>query len=192
MAGGPLGAPEGGEREGRVGLAPPLRGRQRGARPRQRGGRAKGGDQALGYSRGGFSTKVHVRCEGKGRPICFALSGGERHESLFLAPLLESGAVGRRGPGRPRLRPEALAGDRGYSFPGLRRYLAGRGIRAVIPSRKDQPSQPRFDKEAYRERNAVERLFGRLKAKRRLATRYEKLAGTFLAMLTLAAILEWL
>lgn len=85
-----------------------------------------------------------------------------------------------------------MAGDRGYSFPSLRRYLRRRGVRAVIPSRKDQRPQPRFDKEAYRERNAVERLFGRLKAKRRLATRYEKLAATFLAMLTLAAILEWL
>ncbi len=62
------------------------------------------------------------------------------------------------------------SGDRGYSFPTLRRYLQARSVRAVIPSRKDLASQPRFDREAYRERNAVERLFGRLKAKRRLAT----------------------
>ena len=98
----------------------------------------------------------------------------------------------RAGPGRPRVRPDAVAGDRGYSYPGVRRYLRRRGIRAVIPSRKDQPAQPRFDRDSYRKRGAVEMLFGRLKAKRRLATRYEKLAKSYLAMLTLAAILEWL
>ena len=100
--------------------------------------------------------------------------------------------MGREGPGRPRLRPEAVAGDRGYSFPSLRACLRRRGVKAVIPTRKDQPPQPRFDKDSCRERNAVERLFGRLKARRRIATRYEKLAATYRAMLTLAAILEWL
>jgi transposase len=124
--------------------------------------------------------------------MCFALSGGQRHESRFLAELMQKGTVGRTGAGRPRLRPERVAADKGYSYPSLRAYLRRRGIGAVIPTRSDQRRSPRFDGEAYRERNAVERAFGRLKQFRRIATRYEKLASSYLAMLTLAAIRMWL
>ena len=121
----------------------------------------------------------------------FALSGGHRHESRFLAALMEGGAV-RRGRGRPRLRPKRVAADKGYSYDSLRAYLRRRGVGAVIPTRKDQRTRPSFDREAYRERNLVERAFGRLKEFRRIATRYEKLEASFLAMLHLAAIRAWL
>ena len=122
----------------------------------------------------------------------FALSGGHRHESRFLAELMENGAVRRAGPGRPRLRPARVAADKGYSYDSLRAYLRKRGVGAVIPTRSNQRRRPLFDGEAYRRRNLVERAFGRLKEFRRVATRYEKLEASFLAMLHLAAIRAWL
>ena len=111
----------------------------------------------------------------------------------MLRRLMQAGAVKRPGPGRPRIRPDAVAGDKGYSFSSLRRYLRARGIRAVIPSKSNQPRQPRFDTAAYRERNQVERTINRLKGWRRVATRYEKREANYLAMVTIAAIvLLWL
>jgi transposase len=119
-------------------------------------------------------------------------TAGQRHEAPMLRALMEAGAV-RRPRGRSRIRPAAVAGDKGYSFPSLRRYLRRRGIRAVIPSKSDQPRQSRFDKAAYRERNQVERSINRLKGWRRVATRYEKRGANYLAMVTIAAIvLLWL
>ena len=128
--------------------------------------------------------------------MTFVVSGGQRHESLYLEALLASGHVRRTGRGRPRVRPLQLVGDRGCSYPTVRRALARRGIRAVIPRRRDQrPGDGRhrpFAPTAYRERNRVERLINRLKQRRRVATRYEKRAAHFLAVLTLAAVLLWL
>jgi transposase len=115
-------------------------------------------------------------------------TAGQRHEALLLRRLVEAGAVKRPGRGRPRLRPAAVAGDKGYSYPSLRRYLRGRGIRAVIPAKSDQRRQPGFDRAAYAERNRVERTVGRLKQFRRVATRYEKREANYLAMVTIAAI----
>jgi transposase len=90
------------------------------------------------------------------------------------------------------LRPRRLAGDKGYSSPTARRRLRQRRISPGIPTRKDQCSQPNFDREAYRERNKVERLINRLKQFRRIATRYEKRAANYLAMVTLGMIMLWL
>lgn len=147
-------------------------------------------DHALGRSRGGFGTKLHLVVDGGGVPLAAVLSPGEAHESRYVEPAL--GAVrlrrpGRKG-GRPRTRPRRLAGDKGYSYPRVRRALRRRGIRAVIPTRKDQRPNPRFDTPTYRRRNVVERLVGWLKESRRLATRFEKLAVNFLAMVKLAMI----
>jgi transposase len=140
-----------------------------------------------------LSTKVHVRAEGRGKPLVLLLSGGERHEAPFLPSLLEHGKVKRPGRGRPRVRPKRVVGDKGYSSAANRAYLRRRGIGAVVPRRRDQGGpQPHFDRGAYRERNRVERLINRLKQFRRVATRYEKRAANYLAMLTLAAILLWL
>jgi transposase len=167
-------------------------------RAHQHAAGAAGGqhDEALGRSRGGFSTKIHVRAEGAGRPMAFVVSGGERHESRYVEALLAGGAVRRTGRGRPRVRPAQIVGDKGYSYSTVRQVLRRRGIRAVIPRRRDQrPGDRRcrpFDHAAYRERNRVERLINRLKQRRRLATRYEKRAAHFVAMLTLAAVSLWL
>jgi transposase len=120
-------------------------------------------------------------------------TAGQRHKAPMLRRLMEQGAVKRAGRGRPRLRPAAVAGDKGYSHPSLRRYLRRGGIRAVIPSKSDQPRQPRFDRAAYRQRNQVERSINRLKGWRRVATRYDKREANYLAMVQIAAIvLLWL
>ena len=148
--------------------------------------------EALGRSRGGFSTKLHLRAEGKGRPITAALTGGERHEQVALEALLDRGAIRRPGRGRPRLRPRRAAGDKGYSSPTARRRLRRRHIRAVIPSKSNQPRQPNFDRAAYRRRNLIERLINRLKQSRRIATRYEKRAVNYHAMVTIGMIKLWL
>lgn len=149
--------------------------------------------EALGYSKGGFSTKIHLRCEGNGKPVTFLLTVGQRHESVLLERLMEQGTVRRAGRGRPRLRPERVAGDKGYTGRRIRSYLQRRGIGAVIPRQLSESRQgTRFDQEAYRERNRIERAFNRLKQFRRIATRYEKRAENYLAMLTLAAIMIWL
>jgi transposase len=124
--------------------------------------------------------------------MVFVLTSGERHEQPVLPTLMEQGAVKRAGRGRSRIRPERVAGDKGYSSPTIRRYLKERKIGAVIPTKANEIPDQRFDREAYRERNVVERLINRLKQHRRIATRYEKRAANYLAMLTLAAILLWL
>lgn len=155
-----------------------------------RGGRQD--EEALGRSRGGFSTKFHVRAEGSGKPVAFVLSPGQRHEAKLFEPLMEVGTVKRDDGERSQLRPECVVGDRGYSYDRIRGYLARRDIASVIPLRSDQGQDPGFDRETYRERNRVERLVGRLKQWRRIATRYDKRAVNYLAMLTLAAIVLWL
>ena len=124
--------------------------------------------------------------------MVFLLTGGERHEQPVLPLLMERGAVKRAGRGRPRIRPDRVAGDKGYSSPAVRRYLKGRRIGAVIPTKADEAPDPTFDRAAYRERNVVERLINRLKQWRRVATRYEKRAANYRAMVTIAAILLWL
>ncbi len=165
---------------------PPTRGR--------RPARQRGQDQqALGRSRGGFSTKLHVRAERGGKPLTLLLTAGGRHEQGLFIPLLGGGA-GKRpsGRGRPRRRPQRLVGDKGYSSRKVRRYLRQHGIGSTIPTKRHERPQRTFDRELYRERNRVERCINRLKQFRRVATRYEKLAVNFLAMVTIAAILIWL
>jgi transposase len=155
-------------------------------------------DEALGRSRGGLSSKLHLRVEGGGRPLVILATVGQRHEVTQLGRLLDQGAVKRSGVdwqpglGRPRRRPAALAGDKGYSYPSVRAELRRREIRAVIPTKSDQPRRSSFARPAYRQRNKVERAVGRLKQFRRVATRYEKRACNYLAMVTLAAVLSWL
>jgi transposase len=127
------------------------------------------------------------------------LTPGQAHEAPVLARLLDAGAVKRPGPdgrpgrGRPRLRPKRVAGDKGYSYPSARRQLRRRKVGAVIPTKSNQRRNPRFDKQAYRERDRVERTINRLKGFRRVATRYEKRGVNYEAMVVIASIvLLWL
>ena len=149
-------------------------------------------DEALGRSRGGFSTKIHLACDGKGRPLSVVLSAGQRHSSTQLEELLDAVRVPRpeHSPGRPRKRPGHLLADRGYSFESSRRVLRRRSISHTIPEREDHKERRAgrpgrragFDREAYRRRNVVERCVNRLKQWRAIATRYEKRALNYRAM----------
>jgi transposase len=145
----------------------------------------------LGRSRGGFGTKIHLVTDGNGLPLAVAISAGQRHESLYAEPALQAVRI-RRSNGRVRTRPKALAGDKGYSYARVRRYLRRRRIKAVIPTRKDQRRRPGFDKEAYRRRNVVERCINWLKESRALATRFDKLAVNYLATVKLAMLQRYL
>lgn len=155
---------------------------------------AQGGQQyeALGRSRGGFSTKIHLKCEGGGKPLAVFLTGGERHEMVGFVPLLERGRVKRAGRGRPKSRPRRLVGDRGYSNGMARQELQRRGIQAIIPPKRNHGDPATYDQAVYRERNRVERAIVKLKRFRRVATRYDKRQVHYLAMVTLAMIIDWL
>jgi transposase len=124
--------------------------------------------------------------------MTLVLTPGQRHESTQLPALMEHGAVKRLGRGRPRLRPDRIVGDKGYSFPHIRRYLRQRGVRITIARRSNQHRGGPFYKAIYRLRNRIERLINRMKHFRRLATRYEKQAENYRAMWLIAAILLWL
>jgi len=112
------------------------------------------------------------------------LSAGQRHESCYLEELVVAGYRDRW--------PLWLLGDRGYSAPRIRLWLEHHGIQSVIPYRKDEvrlrPTLPALDRERYRMRNVIERTIGKLKQCRSIATRFDKLAESFLAMLKLACL----
>jgi transposase len=160
-------------------------------------------EEALGRSRGGFSTKVHLACDGKGRPLSVIVTPGQRHGSTQLQRLIDGVRVARPAghPGRPRKRPDHVIAERGYSFPDCRDLLLRRrGISHTIPERKDQRERraarpgrpPSFDREVYRRRNVVERCVGRLKQWRSVATRYEKRAVNYRAIVVIASLMMWL
>ena len=121
------------------------------------------------------------------------MSAGQAHESRYATQVLDAVRVQRHAPGRPRRRPAALAGDKGYSYPAIRAWLRRYGVRAVIPERADQVRRrahrpgrkPQFDRTAYRRRSVIECAVGWLKEARGLATRYEKLAIHYLGVLQL-------
>jgi len=93
--------------------------------------------------------------------------------------------------GRSRQRPRRVAGDKAYNHHRIRGWLRSRRMGAIIPRFKNQ-RRVRFDKARYKGRNVVERLIGWLKERRRLATRFEKLAVNFLAMIKIAMMLWFL
>ncbi len=124
--------------------------------------------------------------------MTFVLTAGQRHEATKFETLMEQGAVKRVGRGRPRLRPKRVLGDKGYDSRKIRDYLKRRGIGYTIPRRCNETRTGPFNRALYKERNYVERAINRLKQFRRVATRYEKRAVNFLAMVTLAAIMLWL
>ena len=124
--------------------------------------------------------------------MAFVLTPGQRHEQTAFRELMRQGAVKRRGPGRPKLRPRTVVGGKDYTGLPVRDHLRRLGIGSVIPQLKTERTPRLMDRRLYRERNVVERLVGRLKEYRRVATRYDKLAVSYLAFVQLAAIRIWL
>lgn len=139
-------------------------------------------DHALGCSRGGFSTKIHLICDANDCPIHFELSPGQAHENTSLVDLL-NGIDDELTTGTGDLVPwpVAIAGDKGYRADWIDDVLVDRGITPVILSKKNEDRQSRavaFDQERYRRRNIVERLIGWLKECRGVFARYEKPPST--------------
>jgi len=143
-------------------------------------------DHALGRSRGGFGTKVHLVCDSRGFIVAIQVTAGQRHESKFFEPTMARRLFHRR-QGQRRW-PRRLAGDKGYSYPRTRRWCKRRHVEEVIPTRKNQPRNQQFDKVTYKRRNIVERVVGWYKEYRGLGTRYEKLAINYVAMWLVAII----
>ncbi|MGI5262316.1 IS5 family transposase [Streptomyces angustmyceticus] len=181
-----------------------VRAHQHAAGARKKGAARSGepADHALGRSRGGLSTKVHLAADGGARPLSFTLTAGQAGDAPAFETVMSRIRVPRGGPGRPRTRPLAVLADRAYSSRAIRSHLRRRGIRAVIPQPSDQIGHrlrrgrrggrpPRFDREVYKQRNTVERCINRLKQWRGLATRTDKLAIAYEAALHLAGILIW-
>lgn len=119
------------------------------------------------------------------------LSAGQRHEASQCIPLLQSVTIKRKAK-RSRTRPQHLVGDKGFDSKKIRSYLRARGIASVIPEKKPRGKRRRkgrkakFDKQLYKDRNIIERLINWLKDNRRLATRFDKLASSFLGFVKLA------
>ncbi len=113
------------------------------------------------------------------------MTAGQRHESTQFETVLDAVRVPQAA-GPPRKRPAAVAGDLAYAVEHAREWLKRRRIEDVIPTKSNQRRRPGFDREKYRRRNVVERCIGWIKEFRRVATRYEKLAVNYLAMVKLA------
>ncbi|WP_245499432.1 IS5 family transposase [Mesorhizobium sp. M1A.F.Ca.ET.072.01.1.1] len=126
--------------------------------------------EALGRSRGGFTTKLHARCDRKGRPLGFVLTPGQAHDIQGFGPLFRMIAD----------RIETLLADKGYDSDAIREEIAKAGVEAGIPAKSNRRAPTPHDREKYRWRNLVERLFNKLKNWRRIATRYDKTKESYL------------
>ena len=120
------------------------------------------------------------------------MPAGQRHEAVMVEHLMAHTAVKRGGHGRPKRRPQWIVGDNGYRSKRIRQYVRRRGIGATIPRKSTERRTGPCNRAIYRERNRVEWLINRLQHYRRSATRDEKRASTYLAMLTIGAIPLWL
>lgn len=145
---------------------------------RKRGERS----QAIGRSRGGRTTKIHALTDAFCRPVAFLLTGGQVADCTAADALLE------------RMPATAiLHGDKGYNSDALRRKIEAFGAVPNIPPKTNRRWKNCFSPSLYRDRNAIERMFGRIKDFRRIATRYDRLAANFLAAVCLVAtVCYWL
>lgn len=118
----------------------------------------------------------------RGRPVAITLTPGNIADISIAIPLLETVATPRR-----------LLADKAYDADSLRNWLTTRNVKAVIPSTASRRTPYPLDRRIYRRRNVIERLFGRLKNWRRIATRYDRHAQNYLAAIALVAVFaEWL
>ncbi|MEV7526076.1 IS5 family transposase [Streptomyces sp. NPDC091371] len=178
-----------------------VRAHQHAAGARQKGPGRRAGRPSLGRSRGGLTTKIHLVADSRCRPLAFVIMPGQAGHAPAFPQVMARLRVPRR-TGRPRITPNVVLADKAYSSRAIRRHLRRRGIRAVIPQPSDQAAHrkrlgrlggrpPAFDREAYKQRNTVERCINKLKQWRGLAARYDKTATIYLAGLHLAAIFIW-
>jgi transposase len=146
-----------------------------------RGWRKRGAAaNAIGRSRGGVSTKVHLVVDALGLPLAFEITEGQRHDNQAASGLID------------RVSPRCLLGDKGYDSNAIRAKLEAIGCLAVIPSTASRiPALP-YDKALYGARSEVECTINLLKQARRFATRYEKTLRNYAAVVALGCIVLWL
>jgi transposase len=163
----------------------------------------KSGREAIGRSRGGLTTKIHLAADQRCRPVARLTTPGQHGDCPQFISLMNAITIRRRGLGRPRRRPGRAMADKAYSSAGNRAWLRQRGIKAVIPVREDQKKHrrnrgraggrpPVFDAGWYAKRNTVERCFSKLKQFRAVATRYDKRERIYQGTIDVASIRIWL
>ena len=135
------------------------------------------GDQALGRSRGGFGTKVHIAVDALGNPVRLILTAGQ------VADVTQGQAL------VAGIEAEHVIADKGYDSNELVGVIEAGGAEAVIPPRSNRKEPRDYDEHLYKERNLIERFINRVKQCRRIATRYEKTARNYLAFWQLASIM---
>jgi transposase len=132
--------------------------------------------EAHGRSRGGFTTKIHAVVSERGELVRFALTAGQVNDVTQAMALIRTGGG-------------HVVADRAYDSDEVIHHIRALGVRAIIPSRSHRKVARTLDREVYRERNVIERWFGRLKASRRIATRYDKTRLSYAAFVATAAFL---
>jgi len=149
---------------------------------RRRSAKKSGGQeaQALGRSRGGFSTKIHITVDALGNPLRLLLTAGQRHDSPQAQRLIEN------------FEPQALIADKGYDSDTLIESVTAKGILAVIPPKKSRLVQREYDEHLYRERHLIECFINKIKHYRRVFSRFEKLSRNYLGFLSFVSALVWL
>jgi transposase len=140
----------------------------------------KEGEQSLGRSRGGFSTKIHLATDALGNALRFLLTGGERNDITQAEALVKDLAA------------EHVIADKGYDSEAFVLHLKGRETAAVIPSRVNHKVQREIDTHLYKERHLIENQIGKLKQFRRVFSRFDKLAKNYLSFIYFASTLIWL
>ena len=136
--------------------------------------------QALGRSRGGFSTKIHVVVDALGNPLDFVLTAGQAHDVTQGPTLLE----GRQA--------DYVSADKGYDFDAFIEVVEAMGALPVIPARKNRTEPRYYDLHLYKERHLVECFINKIKWYRRIFSRFDKLAKRFLGFLAFVSALIWL
>ena len=134
----------------------------------------------MGRSRGGLTTKIHALVDANGLPVTLKLRPGQAHDGRSAADLLGS------------LSPDTiLLADRAYDSDALRQRVT-EGAWPNIKPLANRKRVPAFSPWLYRYRNLVERFFNKLKHFRAVATRFEKHAENYLALVKLASVRIWL
>ncbi|WP_438818396.1 IS5 family transposase [Xenorhabdus bovienii] len=142
-------------------------------------GAASTKDEAIGKSRGGRSTKIHLAVDSYGLPVHFELSGGQTHDIVHAESLVSSS--------------DFVIADKGYDSDAFRSFVEQQGAKTVIPYRKNnRKSDKKIDNGLYRYRHLVENAFARIKHFRAIATKYDKVARNYASMLALAFVMIWL
>lgn len=137
-------------------------------------------DQALGRSKGGFSTKIHGLVDALGNPLDFILTGGQAADVTQALPLLEGQTA-----------QQALL-DKAYDADYVIEFLEGNAITPVIPPKSSRTVQRSYDRALYKERHLIECLIGQLKQFRRGFSRVDKTAVNFMNFIRFASALIWL